>query len=54
MKDKPQTVEATVSASASRDVQAIQAAEAKVAGEWKVGDVILDLYEVKQIHEGGI
>jgi serine/threonine protein kinase len=24
-----------------------------VPAEWKVGDVILDLYEVKQIHEGG-
>jgi serine/threonine protein kinase len=29
-------------------------AEAKVPVEWKIGDVILDLYEVKQIHEGGM
>jgi hypothetical protein len=28
-------------------------AEADVAAEWKSGDMILDLYEVKQIHEGG-
>lgn len=27
--------------------------EAAVPVEWKVGDVILDLYEVKEIHEGG-
>jgi len=27
--------------------------KAQVAAEWKVGDVILDLYEVKQVHEGG-
>jgi WD40 repeat protein/serine/threonine protein kinase len=33
--------------------QAIRAAEEQVASEWRVGDVILDLYEVKQIHEGG-
>ena len=28
-------------------------AENAVAAEWRVGDVILGLYEVKQIHEGG-
>ena len=28
-------------------------AQVHVACGWKVGDVILDLYEVKQIHEGG-
>src|ERR1039457_3016135 len=28
-------------------------AESQVPAEWNVGDVILDLYEVKQIHEGG-
>jgi len=40
-------------ASAANETKAIHAAEAQVAAEWKVGDVILDLYEVKQIHEGG-
>jgi serine/threonine protein kinase len=30
-----------------------KSAQEVVAAEWKVGDVILDLYEVKQIHEGG-
>ncbi|MFH1882635.1 MAG: protein kinase, partial [Planctomycetota bacterium] len=29
-------------------------AEAKVPAVWKIGDVILDLYEVKQVHEGGM
>ena len=43
----------TVSADASRDPSAVSAAEASVVAEWKVGDVILDLYEVRQIHEGG-
>jgi serine/threonine protein kinase len=28
-------------------------AEAGVPAEWKLGDIILDLYEVKQIHAGG-
>jgi WD40 repeat protein/serine/threonine protein kinase len=41
-------------ASLPPDDRALQAAEAHVAAEWKVGDVILDLYEVKQIlGEGG-
>ncbi len=35
------------------DAQAFQAAEGQVALEWKVGDVVLNLYEVKQVHEGG-
>jgi serine/threonine protein kinase len=39
--------------SRSPDPGTIAVDEAKVAQEWKVGDVILDLYEVKQIHEGG-
>jgi WD40 repeat protein/serine/threonine protein kinase len=43
----------TIPAPVPGDAQASQAAEAKVAREWNVGDVILDLYEVKQIHEGG-
>jgi WD40 repeat protein len=29
------------------------AAEAEVADDWRPGDVILGLYEVKQVHEGG-
>lgn len=29
--------------------QALRSAEAQVAAEWQVGDVILDLYDVKQI-----
>jgi len=35
------------------DPAAVYAAEAHVAAQWKVGDVILDIYEVKHIHEGG-
>jgi WD40 repeat protein/serine/threonine protein kinase len=42
-----------VLASPPTDPHGIHAAEARVAVEWKVGDVILDLYEVTQIHEGG-
>jgi hypothetical protein len=42
--------ELTVPALPSDGPQAIQAAEAQVTAEWKVGDVVLDLYEVKQIH----
>jgi len=37
----------------AKEPAAIHTAEAKVAAEWKVGDIILDLYEVRQIHEGG-
>ena len=48
----PENLEQTVPASVSNDRQAIQAAEAQVVTEWKVGDVILDTYEVKHIHEG--
>ena len=32
---------------------ALREAEANVAAEWKLGDVILDTYQVKQVHEGG-
>jgi len=35
------------------DVKEIKAAEADVAVEWNVGDVILDLYEVKKVYSGG-
>jgi WD40 repeat protein/serine/threonine protein kinase len=45
--------ERTVLASAPTKAPVVEAAEAQVAAEWKVGDVILDLYEVKEIHEGG-
>lgn len=31
----------------------LKSAEANVPAEWNVGDVILDLYEVKHIHTGG-
>ncbi len=43
----------TVVASTHRQGGSQAAAEANVAAEWKVGDIILDLYEVKQVHEGG-
>jgi len=33
--------------------QALQQVEAQVSAEWQIGDVILDLYEVKAIHESG-
>lgn len=38
----------------ARVPQAIQAAEAQVGAEWQIGDVILDLYEVKEVHQGGM
>jgi len=43
----------TIAAPAGMDANQIRAAEADVPLEWNVGDVILDLYEVKHIHEGG-
>lgn len=43
----------TALASPPIDPHPILPAEALVAVEWKVGDLILDLYEVKEIHEGG-
>jgi WD40 repeat protein/serine/threonine protein kinase len=55
--DAEQTIPAdpgrTVLASAPIDPQSVHAAEAQVAAEWQVGDVILDLYEVKHVFEGG-
>jgi len=33
--------------------QPIRSTQARAFSVWKVGDAILDLYEVKQIHEGG-
>jgi WD40 repeat protein/serine/threonine protein kinase len=43
----------TVRASTQNNLEAIDDAETEVAAEWAVGDVILDTYEVKQIHTGG-
>jgi WD40 repeat protein/serine/threonine protein kinase len=40
-------------AAVSNTPHEIPAAGVQGASGWKVGDVILDLYEVKQIHEGG-
>src|ERR1051325_4513768 len=45
--------DATLPVSFPSNPQASHAAEEKVAAEWKVGDVILDLYDVKQVPEGG-
>ena len=49
----PADKERTVLAVAPIVPQAIHAAEDQVAAEWQVGDVILDLYEVKHVFEGG-
>lgn len=43
----------TTAATVPSDPAVMAAAEANVAAEWKTGDVILDMYEVKDIHEGG-
>src|SRR5437762_12840138 len=43
----------TVPLSADPSLERVRTAEQQVAAEWKVGDVILDLYEVKEIHYGG-
>ncbi len=42
---------ATPALRSSEDAGALS--EAEVPAEWRVGDTILDLYEVKQIHDGG-
>jgi serine/threonine protein kinase len=39
--------------SGPQDGIVVQTDEARVSVEWKVGDVILNLYEVKKIHTGG-
>ncbi|HEV7406293.1 MAG TPA: serine/threonine-protein kinase [Chthoniobacteraceae bacterium] len=49
----PANFEQTIPASVSGDPQASRAAEAHVAVEWQVGDVIRSLYEIREIHEGG-
>ena len=36
-----------------QDAAAILADQQNVPADWNVGDVILDLYEVKKIHDGG-
>jgi len=46
-------IEQTIAAALPRKAEDIKAAEADVALEWNIGDVILDLYEVKDIHKGG-
>jgi WD40 repeat protein/serine/threonine protein kinase len=47
-----QDMERTIAA-LPRKAEEIRAAEAEVPLEWNIGDVILDLYEVKDIHKGG-
>ncbi|MSR64889.1 MAG: hypothetical protein EXS18_03810 [Verrucomicrobiae bacterium] len=37
----------------SSPVPVLYPTEESAPATWKVGDVILDLYEVKQVHEGG-
>lgn len=48
-----QDIERTIAVTLPKDAEEIKAAEADVALEWNIGDVILDLYEVKDIHKGG-
>ena len=48
--DDAELTVATPQPGASED---LRAAEADVPVEWDIGDVILDLYEVKHVHEGG-
>ena len=43
----------TVLVSAPDEPQAIQATEAQVTVKWKVGSIVLGLYEIRHIHEGG-
>lgn len=49
----PPNPEQTIPSPVPADPAALHAAEVGVAAEWQVGDVILNLYEVRQIHEGG-
>ena len=46
-------IERTIAAALPRKAEEIRVAEARVPLEWNIGDVILDLYEVKDIHKGG-
>jgi WD40 repeat protein/serine/threonine protein kinase len=50
---REQDIEKTIAATLPKDAEEIKVAEADVALEWNIGDVILDLYEVKDIHKGG-
>lgn len=50
--DEPEA-ELTVAAPQPGKPEELKVAEADVAPEWNVDDVILNLYEVKQIHTGG-
>ena len=43
----------SIAATMPRDAESVQVSEAGAAGEWSVGDVIMDLYEVRDIHTGG-
>jgi len=45
--------ELTIASPLPRKAEEIRASEAEVPLEWNVGDVILDLFEVKDIHTGG-
>ena len=45
--------ELTIASPLPRKAEEIRASEAEVPLEWNVGDVILDLFEVKDIHKGG-
>jgi WD40 repeat protein len=45
--------EVTIPQDEPKKAQDIKLAEDQVAAEWNVGDVILDTYEVKQVHTGG-
>lgn len=49
----PTDADRTIPISAPAESPAGCAAEAPVAMEWQVGDVIRDLYEIKEIHGGG-
>jgi serine/threonine protein kinase len=46
-------IERTIAAPLPVKAEEIRAAEAEVPLEWNIGDLILDLYEVKDIHKGG-
>ena len=48
-----QTIADAVPSSAPQEAVAVRASEADVPLEWSVGDLILDTYEVKDIHHGG-
>jgi len=50
---RPDVTQAAPDVEARSPVGGVAGAEALVPLEWNVGDVILDLYEVKQVHTGG-